>query len=397
MVLPCICFSYEEYYQSSNGNILYLNNNLPESFPKIDRIENLGKLFEEYEKENGLPQVYLSIRMDGNKIIFNLQTQDFRFFKDFYKGGTIYLLTCYYYLKNINLWFFDKIHELNPGWKNLRSDLADLKYLYYFTLYDDYDNSIQIYGEVGSSYSSFYGRTVSDMILWEPIFIKYNEKTRNVQSEITFSDKYFYRFSLGSPYNSITKSYYPSYFVYLFFKDYLAIKNIPPYYGGNLLNEILTGKWKCTPTDESKSDNIFFAEYYGNNNIILVSPDASADKISIYFELIDDRVFKIMVNTGPDEFDQHKLEFLKQTSILGNNDSLVDGKLAGDWNTIGDVDFSRATFNGHNNIIIFGESDDQFAVIEWKMTDNDNLSISIHDSENNIVGELLFKRVIDIQ
>jgi hypothetical protein len=95
-------------------------------------------------------------------------------------------------------------------------------------------NYIQVEGKVGPTYSSLYGRTIADMILYEPIFIKYNGKNLKAYSDIYFNEKYFYEFQLSSPYNSITKEYYPSYFVYLFFDDDKKIEGIPNFFNSSL-------------------------------------------------------------------------------------------------------------------------------------------------------------------
>lgn len=229
MVLPYICFSYEEVYIGSNGNKLKLINTLPDTFPKIGKVEDLGKLFEKIDEKNGLPDAELWIELRGNNLLFLFETGEKHFFGDLYSSGSLYLLPCYYYLKNINVWFFDDIRSLNKDRPSIMEDLRAFNTQYWFTLIKD-DNYIQVEGKVGPVYSSLYGRTIADMILYEPLFITYNGRDFKAESDIYFREKYFYEFQLSSPYNSITKEYYPSYFVYLFFNDYNAIKNIPPYY-----------------------------------------------------------------------------------------------------------------------------------------------------------------------
>jgi hypothetical protein len=119
----------------------------------------------------------------------------------------LYLLPCYYYLKNINIWFFDDIESLNEDRPSITSDLKDLNIQYWFMLKNG-SNYIQLEGKVGPSYSELYRHTIADMILYEPIFIKYNDQIFKAFSEVYFSDRYFYEFKLGSPYNSITNEYF---------------------------------------------------------------------------------------------------------------------------------------------------------------------------------------------
>jgi hypothetical protein len=226
VVLPYICFSYEEIYIGSNGNKLKLAHTLPRTFPKIGKVEDLGKLFEKFDEKNGLPNAELWIELRGNDLVFLFETKENHFFEDLYSSGSLYLLPCYYYLKNINVWFFDDIQSLNNDRPSIIEDLRNLNIQYWFTLMKD-DNYIQIEGKVGRSYSALYGRAITDMILYEPLFIRYNNENLKVSSEIYFQDRYFYEFKLGSPYNSITNEYFPSYFVYLFFNDYNALKNVP--------------------------------------------------------------------------------------------------------------------------------------------------------------------------
>lgn len=230
MVLPYICFSYyEEIYISSNGNKLKLVNTLPETFPKIGKVEDLGKLLEKIDEKNGLPNAELWIELRGSNLLFLFETREKHFFEDLYSSGSLYLLPCYNYLKNINVWFFDDIQFLNKDRPSIMEDFRAFNIQYWFTLMKG-DNHIQVEGKVGPIYSSLYGQTIADMILYEPLFIKYNDKEFKAHSDIYFRERYFYEFKLSSPYNSITREYYPSYFVYLFFDDKKKIEGIPEFF-----------------------------------------------------------------------------------------------------------------------------------------------------------------------
>jgi hypothetical protein len=78
--LPYICFSYEEIYIGSNGNKLKLANTLPDSFPKIGKVDDLGKLLEKIDENNGLPNAELWIELRGNNLLFLFETREKHFF-----------------------------------------------------------------------------------------------------------------------------------------------------------------------------------------------------------------------------------------------------------------------------------------------------------------------------
>jgi hypothetical protein len=265
-------------------------------------------------------------------------------------------------------------------------DLRAFNIQYWFTLMKD-GNYIQVEGKVGPVYSSLYRRTIADMILYEPIFITYNDKEFKAYSDIYFEEKYFYEFQLSSPYNSITKEYYPSYFVYLFFDDNNAIKNVPPYYGGNLLSPALTGKWKGVSIEEP--NNYIIGEYYGNNNIILTPNNDIENSISISFELLNRQLLNLYIRTDNDKM---TIKFQKEKNINGTSNSLISNILSGTW-AILDIDaVAKADYNGNNTLTLHGESEDEIFIVKWDLKDKDTLFIVISNSDND-VSTILFTRI----
>jgi hypothetical protein len=270
-------------------------NTLPEGFPKIGKVEDLGKLLEKIDKKNGLPNAELYIELRGNIFLFLFVTREKHFFDDLYSSGSLYLLPCYHYLRNINVWFFDDIQSLNSDRPSIMEDLRAFDTQYRFTLMKGGDY-IQVGGKVGPSYSSLYGQTIADMILYEPLFITYNGRDFKVYSDIYFRERYFYEFQLSSPYNSITKEYYPSYFVYLFFEDNKKIEGIPNFFNAaqdtNPANDPYAkfqGVWHDVDDKDALFvfiDDIFFINGDGGfsfrysiegNNLIMTNPRELGD------------------------------------------------------------------------------------------------------------------------
>jgi hypothetical protein len=220
-----ILCAQEDIYVGKNGNRIIWQNSLPGSFPKIDSIINLGTRIENYEKENGLPNGIITTHLENRNLIIKFETSDNNILTRIYnsENNLLILASCQQYMLFMNRWFFGKIEELNPELPDIFSDLRALNVEYIFQINQN-NNYLQIPGGL-SIYNDGFGY-LNNMMIKEPLIMKYEKYSGNVYSSRPISKNYF-NFYLDKAYNSITQEYYSYYLVYLFFGDKSKLDGVP--------------------------------------------------------------------------------------------------------------------------------------------------------------------------
>jgi hypothetical protein len=211
-------FPEETTYKTPEGKTLRWSNDLPEAVHSITTIDKLYEVIHKAGDKAYASDVESYVK--GNACIVKMRITDPEFYQqEFIKGGIFVLTYPEFYCKYLKTWFLSDFEQLPQA---TRHDFANFDFYFCFVFVKGAD-SIQIDSKL------VFGDYGTELVIQQPFWVdvgKYhNQKLFGVRGiEQSAFGSYI---TLGDPYNSVTKDYYPSYLVYRFFNENGAIVGIP--------------------------------------------------------------------------------------------------------------------------------------------------------------------------